>query len=706
MEDSNKKMTITDLNSLYDEAKQVDKEMFSKMRSAILLIAGEHYSKRMEAFWNRQKNAASNSDSYKIKITKNWIHRAHRLYVSSILSKAPGSAVSPRNKLELQDQKDAELNQSVWEYLKSICKIKAHTRDACGDFTGVGECATKVYFDKNKGYLKGYEQKLDEMGQPLLDESGQPVEDRRKPVFSGQFVFERIYPHTLFRHPSAKKMEDSPFLGIEKMVDSKELRRKYKSDPEKLKFIEDSQEEFVVFDANKSSYGKESTQTLVKEYYFKPSEIHPKGYFYHTTKAGILEEGELPGEKFPIVWKGFDEAPTRARATGMVEIARPFQAELNRAASQCAMNSITMSDDKMLYQSGSKLASGSLLPGVRGISYTGTPPMILSGRSGDQFYQYIQIQEQEMNRALLLDVLDAEKINQLDPYAMMYRSMVQSQHFSIYSDKFGEWLVELCELTLELAKFYLPDDEVIAAVGKSESINMAEFRKTTPLCHRIHVQEQEETVESRLGKQLTMNQIMQYAGSQLTREDIGKLITNMPFGNWQEQFADFTVDERNVKNDFLAIERGEQPRISPTDSSEYVLKKVASRKKERDYSLLAPEIQALYDSYEQVHIQKVQAEGEAAKAASSEFIPSGGAMIATDMYLPDADPAKAPKRARIPYQSLDWLLSTLSKQGMAQEKLEAMNDSQVMAMQAQGQSSSQPPSQEALNAQAEQGAIQ
>jgi hypothetical protein len=248
---------------------------------------------------------------------------------------------------------------------------------------------------------------------------------------------------------------------------------------------------------------------------------------------------------------------------------------------------------------------------------------------------------------------------------------------------------------------------VIAAVGKSESINMAEFRKTTPLCHRIHVQEQEETVESRLGKQLTLNQIMQYAGSQLTREDIGRLITNMPFGNWQEQFADFTVDERNVKNDFLAIERGEEPRISPTDNSEYILKKVASRKKERDYSLLSPEIQASYDSYEQVHIQKVQAEGEAAKAASSEFIPTGGAMIATDMYLSDADTTKAPKRARIPYQSLDWLLNTLSKQGMAQDKLEAMNQSQLMAMQTQGQGTTQQPSQEALNAQAEQqGVIQ
>lgn len=704
--DESKKPTITELNALYDEAKQVDREMFAKMRSAILLIAGEHYSKRMEAFWNRQKNNNSSQDSYKIKITKNWIHRAHRLYMSSILSKAPGSAVSPRNKLELRDQKDAELNQSVWEYIKSKSKIKAHTRDACADFTGIGECATKVYFDKNKGYLKGYEQKVDEAGNPILDESGSPVEDSSKPVFSGEFVFERIYPHTLFRHPSAKKMEDSPFLGIEKMVDSKELRRKYKNDPEKLKFIEDSQEEFVVFDANKSSYGKESTQTLVKEYYFKPSEVYPKGWFFHTTKAGILEEGELPGERFPIVWKGFDEAQTRARATGIVEVARPFQAELNRAASQCAMNSITMSDDKLLYQSGSKLSSGSLLPGVRGISYTGTPPAILTGRSGDQFYQYIQIQEQEMNRALLLDILDAEKLNQLDPYAMMYRSMVQSQHFSLYSDKFGEWLVELCELTLELAKFYLPDDEVIAAVGKSESINMAEFRKTTPLCHRIHVQEQEETVESRLGKQLTLNQILQYAGSQLTREDVGKLIINMPFGNWEAQFQDFTVDERNAKNDFLAIERGEKPRISPSDNSDYVLKKVAARKKERDYGLLPEEVQLAYDEYEQIHVQKMQVEGEAAKAASAEFIPTGGAMIATDMYLPEADPTKAPKRARIPYQALDWLLNTMSKQGMAQDKLEAMDKSQLMSMQAQTQGPSTQPSQEALNAQAEQGVVQ
>ena len=48
-------------------------------------------------------------------------------------------------------------------------------------------------------------------------------------------------------------------------------------------------------------------------------------------------------------------------------------------------------------------------------------------------------------------------------------------------------------------------------------------------------------------------------------------------------------------------------------------------------------------------------------------------MIALDMYVPNDDPSKQPKRARVPYQAVEWLLQTLQKQGMSLDKLENMN---------------------------------
>ena len=163
------KRTIDDLNRLHTDAKSADEEAVAEMRTAILLIAGEHYSKKMTDWWNRSRTTAQQSESAKLRITKNWMHRAHRLYMKSILSQAPGTTCSPRNPLELQDQKDAELCEAVRLYLWDKAKMKAKIREWVSDFTGPGECAAKIYFDPNKGYLRGYEAKVDELGQPMID---------------------------------------------------------------------------------------------------------------------------------------------------------------------------------------------------------------------------------------------------------------------------------------------------------------------------------------------------------------------------------------------------------------------------------------------------------------------------------------------------------------------------------------------------------
>jgi hypothetical protein len=669
---------IDELNKLHDDSKSLDKEAISEFRSNILLISGEHYSKRLNELWQRNRVNGLTSDPYSLRITKNWLHRAHRIYVNAIISQSPGVAITPRNQTELQDQKSAELNQSVWNYAKDKYNLTALTRDLASDYCGIGECAVKIFFDQTKGKLKGYEPQIDPMtDQPMIDEMGVPVPDKSKPVFAGEFVFERLFAQNIFRDPSCIQMKDARWIGVEKLESSKVLKERYKDDEQKSKYITESTEEFVVFDSMKNGYGREKDQTLLLEYYFKPSAEYPEGYFYIATKAGILEEGPLPGGIFPIAWQGFDEHPTKVRATSIVKVARPWQAEINRASSQVALHGITIGEDKILYQAGTKVSQGSLLPGVRGITYQGQAPTILPGRTGEQFYEYIAMQEQEMSRALMIDMIDMEKGQQVDPTAMLFRSMNQNQKFSIYSVKFGEFLVDMAKTYLELAKFYLEGDELIAAIGRSEVINIEEFKSTIDLNHVIKVEEQNDTIETKLGKQLVLNQILQYVGSNLQRDDIGKLINAMPFGNWQESFGDFTINEKNVKNDFLAMERGEEPMISPSDDSGYVLKQVAKRKKERDFNLLDPQVQQLYAQYEQYHLDKQAQEAAAMKAAEAEFIPTGGAMVAADMYVPDTDPNKAPKRVRIPYQALDWLLKQLQQQGMTQDAMQQMNQAQM-----------------------------
>ena len=57
------------------------------------------------------------------------------------------------------------------------------------------------------------------------------------------------------------------------------------------------------------------------------------------------------------------------------------------------------------------------------------------------------------------------------------------------------------------------------------------------------------------------------------------------------------------------------------------------------------------------------------KAAQQEFIPSGGARVKIDYYVPDPNNPSRPIRATVPTESVDWLLQQLEKQGSGLDQL-------------------------------------
>jgi hypothetical protein len=676
---------ITELNQLYAEATTEDKELYSEMRSNILLVAGEHYAKRApDKFFTNLRNTKDISDTQKLRITKNHVQKIAHHYEEAIMSQSPWVRVVPQLDSELQDQKDAELNQSVWEYTTYKQKLRDKVREWVKDYVEIGEVAVKIFWDPSKGEFLGYGQKVNEAGEPEVDEMGQPVPDDDQAIFSGEIEFERIFGFNLFRAPGAKSMHESNFVGIRKMVDLKELKEKYEDDPEKSKYIQEaSKEEFVVFDSARGNYRKTKDQCLVKEFYFKPCHEHPQGYFYITTESGILEEGELPFGIFPIVWRGFDTYPTRPRGYSVIKRIRPYQAELNRASSQQATHQVTLADDKVIYQAGTKLSPGALLPGVRGITYQGAAPTILPGRTGEQFTGYIAATIDEMYSVAELEELNEDNANtsQVDPWATLYRNMRQKKKFSKYGDGFEQFLLDVCETTLKTLKSYLPDDAVIQMVGRKEQVNIPEFKSTTPLCYQIKVVPVDETLESQMGKQLTITHVLQYVGKQLPQESIGKLMKSLPFGNLDDSFDEFTVDADNVKNDMLAIERGEPPPFSESDNHEYYIKRLNARIKKADFKYLAPEIQEAYQQKLQMHEQADAAQKQQILAAKNEMIPTSGPMVGVDLYVENKDdPSKAPKRARLPSSAVEWLVKTMEAQGQTLEKLEKYDQNNLASI--------------------------
>lgn len=672
-----KKITIETLNNLFREAETADSELFSEQRSNVLLITGDHYAKKSNKYWAHIRDARDLTQEQKIRLTMNHIQRITRIYENNIINNAPGVVVVPKNEKELQDQKQAELNESVWKDIKQRHKMRAKIRSWVEDYIGIGEVAVKIFWNPMAGKFLGWKPALNEDGTGQKDENGEFLASET-PVFSGDLEFERIWGFNLLRDPTAKSEEENKLWIVRKMVEKDALTIMVGNDPAKLKMIEESKDEtFVVFDGNQKSYKtSERGQVLLREYYWKPSVDFPNGYYAITTKTGILFEGELPFGIYPIIYTGFDSMQTSPRHQSIVKVARPFQAELNRTASKIAETQCAF-DDKLLVQAGTKITNGGQLPGVRYLQYTGMQPGVLPGRAGDQYLGYYEAKRQELYDAVDI-ALDSEEKAQTDPFASLFASMRNKKKHSKYAEDFEDFLSEVCKTSLEICKRYLPEDALVPAIGKAEYVNIPEFKSTTDLSYQIKIEPMSDDIETMMGRQLVINHTLQYVGNQLDKKDIGKMIRTMPFGNMEEAFADLTIDYDSATNMILALDRGEMPQPSPYDDGQYMIRRLVGRMRMADFRMLPPNVQQGYEQvkaqYEQLETQKMQE----MQRAQSGFIPSGGFRAKADVYINKPD-GKI-ERATFPSESLDWLMKKLAEQGSAQEQMELQNQGAAAEM--------------------------
>lgn len=661
------KLNLQKLNELFDAAENKDRELFAEQRSNILLVSGKHYSNTKSKYWERLRQVKEINQEQALRLTKNHMQRVSKLYVNAIMSKSPDVSPTPKNSKEQSDIKSAELNKAVWFDIKHKQKLENKIGQWAKDFIDIGECAVKVFWDPMAGKVTHMEQAVDEAGTPLFNEDGSPKAGR--PVFEGDLVFERIWGFNLLVDPEAKSWDEARWVCVRKMVDVAELKAKVGDDEDKLKFITEGKDEtYKVFDGMKGTFADANKQCMVREFYFRPCQDYPTGYYVYATDKGILFEGALPYElPFPIHYVGFDEMQTSPRSSSIIKVAKPYQIEINRASSQAAIAQITQGDDKIIYQTGAKMSAGALLPGVRGVQVSGMAPTILPGRSGNQFYEYIGMQIAELYQAVMLNEVTADKQDNADPFTTLFKSMKDKAHFVTYCNKFANFLVGICEAALQNARIYYTDDMLVPAIGKTEYINMKEFRGTEPLCYKIKVVPMSDDIEQIWGKQMMINHTLQYAGSQLGKEDIGRLIRNAPMGNLEESFSDLTLSYDTATNIILALDRGDQPYIPQFGDKKYYLNRIEARITQADFPILAPQIQQMYGQVVQQLNQMIAQEIQQLKMLESEMIPTGGGRCKVDYYT-ETRPGKI-ERATLPIASVEWIIQRLAQQGETQASL-------------------------------------
>lgn len=671
------KPDIALLNGYYMDGESCDQDVYAEMRSNVLLVAGEHYNRRQSRFYKRIRDSKELGTEQKLRLTKNHVRKICQTYANNIISMNPGVGFEPKDENSMHDQKVADLHHSVWRDAIERYTLDDKIDDWCDSFVQIGEVHLKIFYDPSLGSVAGYEPQIDdETGNPLQNEFGQMVPDDGKPVFEGEFVFEEIYGFNLLRPPECKDLRKAEWLGVRKMANKDELKRRI-TDPEKSKFIVTQQDDtYVIFDGVRGGYKKSTKQTMIREWYFRPSMLFPQGYYYITTKEGILNEGELPGGFFPIVSGLFDKIQTTPRGRSPVKTMRPYQAEINRSASKMAEHQITLGDDKLLIQNGTKISAAAALPGIRGVNYTGSAPTILQGRSGEQYLAYMNGQISELYMVMNVAEDTATEDMKMDPYMLLFRAARQKKKFQRYIKRFEKFLVEVVKLYLRLAKIHLPDDALIIKIGKNEQVNIAEFRALPDTNYEVKIEAQSDDIETKLGKQLVLNHAIQYIGPQLKPDNIGKIMRQMPFANFDGAFDDLTIDYDSAQNEMLALDRGEMPPVNQYDDHKYLIKTLTNRCRKADYQFLPPNVKQNYASKIDLH-QQMEAQNQLAiQRAESGFIPTSGYLVTCDFYVEDpSDPTGAKtRRARVPYQAMQWLITQLESQGSSQDQLTEMNE--------------------------------
>lgn len=652
---------------MFMEGETADFELFSEMRSNVQIAGGDHYNRKRYNLTRRIQDFRDLSDVQKIRITKNHTKKICQAYEDAILSVGAGVGFEPKKKDELQSQKATELHHAVWLDGEQRYSFADEEERYVEDLVEVGEECCKVFYDPTEGDILGHYSLQDANGV----DTGEP--DLSRPVRKGAILIERFEAYNLVRPVECRDFKKCEWLAIKKMVSKDDMFAKFQA-AEQQKFITTSTDQtYNVFDAAYGGYRKTEKECFMIEMYFKPSVRYPLGWYVYMTKEGILEEGELPGGIFPIQVEVCDRMHGSPRGRSPIKTMRPFQIEINRCASKIAEHHVTVGDDKIILSNGSKASPGVAMPGVRTVNVTGAPPQIMAGRDGSQFLAVAEWTVTEMYNVMGVaeDYEDASS-GATDPYLMLFRSAKQKAPHNRRVRRHARFKRRVVETYLKLAKIHLPDEAVIAAVGKNEAINISEFKNSNDLEYEIKISEQTDDVETKLGQQIMFSHVLQYASNQFSPDQIGMLIKQMPYSNGVAALSDLTMDYDMATNAILALDRGQRPPIHPYENHEYAIKRLSKRMSEASWMMLDPQIQKNYSDKMDIHQQFQAYQIQMKMRMEQGLIPTTGPMVVMDYYVADPENPEKTNRLKLPSDTIRWILDQIKTQGTLEESLSQM----------------------------------
>lgn len=653
-------LSFSEIMQLYQDSLSANRKLFNEQRANIQLFAGDHYAS-LRKFGVNDRNGNVVDREQRVRLTENHIQKINKRYINMMVNSIPGIGIFPYSENEPSDVKVAELHQKVWDDIKEKHDLdNKFIFQAAYNFVVPGELFVKVIWD-NKANFRSYE--------TFYDEEGNEIDGDY--IYDGDFDIEILPSYDVLTDPSPLSWEKCPALIVRKLVHKDELIGLF---PNKRELIHEGvEEEFKIWNTVTHNF-EFSRKNLVRvlEAFYRSSSRFPSGRYAVTTMGGILDQGDIPLGLFPILKVGWDDIEQSPRSRSINKQLRPLQGEINRMGSKITEHQITLGDDKIVTYDGSKVTPGASLPGVRQYKVSGQVLQVIPGKAGDQYLPHMQRIISTMYNIAMLEELDKKtaEANQ-DPWAKLYQSMKEKQEFNIYQSKLMGFFKQLAWNLLFMAKYYYRADRLILTASRSEQPNLVEFKKIDPLSYQIKVKNVSSDLDSMFAKQMSFQHLLQYIGNTLGHDNpqvLGSILKAMPFLNEHDIVTDLTIDEDNIRNDILALDRGEMRAIKPYDNHSFIIKRLTKRMKSPDFPYLPPEIQKNYSDKRTAHEQMKAQQAQAIEKAKAGFIPMGGGMVSINLSAPDPITGKQ-KRIYLPSSSVEWLVNKLRDQGLADQEL-------------------------------------
>ena len=659
---SDERTLLGELVEASKAAFEADRRIFAEMRSAVRAYVGQFGADmgsvddvRREGGRGIAPPASREKGRSFLRYAKNHIPRLADVYSNEILREAPDVAVVPVTGGEVRAAPLARMNNDVWEHhkKKTAANYRQVVDDRVLDFVVTGEVAVKLYWDEEKDCVHE----------------------------------EKISPFDLARAPGSQSVEESPWHVFRRVYTRRQLIRIY--GPKLAAAISQpgsapattwlGESSHTVFQSSRYEYSN-LEGAMVMEYYERPTATHPKGRYFYFTEGRLLEKGELPGGVYPIVVQRFLKTPGLARGHSFIRNVYRIQTEINRASGQDATNMTHFGDDKFVTNASSDIQIGQVVKGATHLKVSSygdlqSSFMHVEGKGMPKYVDYVRAQVKEMDYICHVATQMEEKKGPQkggDLSVVLYTQIKDKKRFVKYAQGFEDFTVTLARSVLELYRHYLMSSDVIHSGNRDEMVLVDDFKETSDLDYMFKVAPANESDETRLGKQIAVDKLLQYAGRDLDKTDIGMVLRSSTLSDNQGLMDHFSASYDSLVNNLIEIEKGILPVVSDTEDFAYKSRMVTARMNRPDFKHLPGLVQELYQRFLKICEEGVaKAENERLRIEKG-VVPTDGALINTDMYrtVPNSSgTGMKTEKVKIPQAALEWLTKALEKQGATQENL-------------------------------------